>query len=69
MGSDADIVVWDPDAARTITTKTHHSVADFNIFDGMNVRGLPIHVIVGGLIMVKDGQVRRKALLQKPITS
>lgn len=32
-GSDADIVVWNPQATRTISAKTHHQACDFNIFE------------------------------------
>lgn len=33
VGSDADIVVWNPHATRVISAKTHHQAADFNIFE------------------------------------
>jgi dihydropyrimidinase len=34
VGSDADIVVWNGDATRVISVKTHHHAVDFNIFEG-----------------------------------
>ena len=34
-GSDADIIVWNPDKTRTISAKTHHHAVDFNIFEGI----------------------------------
>ena len=37
-GSDADIVVWNPNKSRVISAKTHHHAVDFNIFEGMEVR-------------------------------
>lgn len=38
-GSDADVVVWNPKATRTISATTHHHAVDFNIFEGMQVQG------------------------------
>ena len=38
-GADADIVIWDPKATRTISVETHHQNVDFNIFEGMEVSG------------------------------
>lgn len=33
VGSDADIVLWNPNKKRTISVKTHHQAVDFNIFE------------------------------------
>ena len=56
-GSDADVVVWDPEASRTITAATHHQAVDFNIFEGMTVFGIPVCVIANGRVVLEDGQV------------
>jgi dihydropyrimidinase len=54
VGSDADIVVWDPQATRTISASTHHMRADNNIFEGMTVHGRPRYVFSRGRKLV-DG--------------
>ncbi|HZO95554.1 MAG TPA: dihydropyrimidinase [Candidatus Baltobacteraceae bacterium] len=54
VGSDADIVVWDPNLTRTISAKTHHMKADNSIFEGMSVRGAPRYVFSRGR-MVAEG--------------
>lgn len=58
VGSDADIVIWDPEATRTISVKTHHQACDFNIFEGMTCHGVPETVIVHGRVCVENGSVR-----------
>ncbi|MFV2035798.1 MAG: dihydropyrimidinase, partial [Halocynthiibacter sp.] len=37
-GADADIVVWDPKISKTISQSNHHSVLDYNVFEGFEVR-------------------------------
>lgn len=36
-GSDADVIIWNPDRTRVISSSTHHQAYDFNIFEGMEV--------------------------------
>ncbi|MCL6547820.1 MAG: dihydropyrimidinase [Alicyclobacillus sp.] len=54
VGSDADIVIWDPNTERTISAATHHMNVDNNIFEGMQVRGKPRQVFLRGELIV-DG--------------
>ena len=54
VGSDADLVVWDPGKSRTISAKTHHQKIDFNIYEGMQVVGNPVRTYVRGSL-VWDG--------------
>lgn len=58
VGSDADIVVWDPNIVRTISAKTHHSASDFNIFEGVQTHGAPEYVIVNGRVCVDEFEVK-----------
>jgi dihydropyrimidinase len=54
VGSDADVVVWDPKAKRTISQKSHHMRVDNNVFEGMTIEGRPRYVFSRGR-MVADG--------------
>ena len=58
VGADADIIVWDPLATRTISAKTHHQNIDFNIFEGRTVKGVPTHTLSRGNLVFKDGDLR-----------
>jgi dihydropyrimidinase len=57
VGADADLVVWDPEGSRTISAKTHHQNIDFNIFEGMTVKGINTHTISQGRVVWADGQL------------
>ena len=57
-GADADVVVWDPKATKTISAKTHHQNIDFNIFEGMKVTGLASHTVSQGSVVWADGDLR-----------
>jgi len=54
VGSDADILIWDPNQTRTISAKAHHMAADNNVFEGMTIKGRPRYVFSRGT-MVADG--------------
>lgn len=58
VGSDADLVVWDPNGTRTISATTHHQNVDFNIFEGKTVRGIPRHTVSQGKWVWCDGELR-----------
>ena len=56
-GSDADIVIWDPNRTRTISAKTHHQRIDFNIYEGMETIGNPAVTLSRGRVLWRDGQL------------
>ena len=57
VGADADLVIWDPEGTRTISAQTHHQNIDFNIYEGMEVIGIPAVTISRGSIVWKDNQL------------
>ena len=57
-GADADLVVWDPSATKTLSVKTQHSLGDYNIFEGKTVTGVPSHTISQGRLVYVQGDLR-----------
>ncbi len=57
VGADADIVVWDPEATKTISTKTDHQKVDYNIFEGMEIKGCASHTISRGKVVWAGGKL------------
>ena len=58
VGSDADLVIYDPAATGTRSAKTHHSKADRSIFEGFKVKGAPSKVIVNGRVQAEGGKLK-----------
>lgn len=52
VGSDADIVIWDPAKEHTISAATHHMRVDYSMYEGMVIRGNAETVISRGEIIV-----------------
>ena len=55
-GSDADIVIWDPDKEYTISAHTHHMCADYSMFEGKKMKGNAETVFSQGEVIVKDNK-------------
>jgi dihydropyrimidinase len=65
VGSDADIVVFDPEKRVTISASTHHSKSDYNLFEGTEVTGSPEVVLLRGNVLVEgDGLVAQPGVGQ-----
>src|SRR4051794_34360347 len=60
-GSDADIVIWDPQERHTITAKTHHMRVDYSMFEGFEVEGNARTVLSRGEVIVDGGRWLGKA--------
>src|SRR5437588_11522130 len=54
IGSDADLVIFDPKRKHTISVKTHHMRVDYSMFEGIRVKGMPDVVFSRGRVLV-DG--------------
>jgi dihydropyrimidinase len=56
VGSDADLVVYDPNRKRTISAKTHHMDVDYSCYEGRTVQGGSDVVLSRGSVIVRDGE-------------
>ena len=56
VGSDADLVIFDPKIERVISAETHHMNVDYNPFEGMRVTGEPVSVLSRGEFVIRDKQ-------------
>jgi dihydropyrimidinase len=56
-GSDADIVVWDPEKQLTISAESHHSNVNYSLFEGEQVTGAPAAVLVRGQVIVENDEL------------
>ena len=57
VGADADLVVLDPKRKKTISAKTQQSAIDYNVFEGIEVEGLPRFVLSRGKVSVIEAKV------------
>ncbi|OJH45138.1 dihydropyrimidinase [Paracoccus sp. SM22M-07] len=57
VGADADLVVWDPKASKTISAGSQQSAIDYNVFEGQQVTGLPRFTLTRGVVAVTEGKV------------
>jgi len=57
-GSDADIVVWDPSASKTISARSQVSRIDYNVFEGFACQGAPVATLSRGKVAFAKGDLR-----------
>jgi dihydropyrimidinase len=56
VGSDADIVIWNPEQDLTISAQTHHMRVDYSMFEGFQVKGNAETVLSRGAVVVDKGR-------------
>jgi dihydropyrimidinase len=57
VGSDADVVVFDPNRVHTIAAATQHSKTDYNLYEGTKVTGTPEVVLLRGNVLVENDEL------------
>src|SRR3954452_11015115 len=60
VGSDADIVIFDPNKERTLSAKTHHMNCDYSLFEGMKIKGYPETVLSRGKVIIENNEYKGK---------
>ncbi len=56
VGSDADLVIFNPDQEETISAKTHHMRVDYSMFEGIRIKGMPRTVLSRGRTVIESGK-------------
>jgi dihydropyrimidinase len=61
IGSDADLVIFDPKRKHTISAKTHHMRVDYSMFEGIQVTGMPDVVLSRGKVVINGDKFLGRA--------
>jgi dihydropyrimidinase len=56
VGSDADLIVFDPNEEQVISAKTHHMRVDYSMFEGIQIKGVPQTVFSRGRAVIDGGK-------------
>ncbi len=60
VGSDADIVIFDPEKEQTISAKTHHMNVDYSAYEGRTIKGVVETVLSRGRVVIENGEYKGK---------
>ncbi|HKQ99788.1 MAG TPA: dihydropyrimidinase [Pyrinomonadaceae bacterium] len=60
VGSDADIVIFDPEKEQTISAKTHHMNVDYSAYEGRTIKGVVEMVLSRGRVVIEKGDYKGK---------
>jgi dihydropyrimidinase len=58
VGSDADIVIYDPAARQTLSAATHHMNVDYSVYEGLEITGRVVTTLSRGRAVIDDGEYR-----------
>ena len=61
VGSDADLVIFDPEREQTISHATHHMNVDYSAYEGKTIKGVVETVLARGRVLVEDNDFKGKA--------
>jgi dihydropyrimidinase len=61
VGSDADLIVFNPNAEQTISAKTHHMRVDYSMFEGIRTKGAPRTVLSRGRVVIENDKFAGRA--------
>ena len=56
VGSDADLVLFDPNEEQVISAKTHHMRVDYSMFEGIRIKGVAKTVLSRGRVVIEGGK-------------
>jgi dihydropyrimidinase len=60
VGSDADIVIFDPEKEQTLSVETQHMNVDYNTYEGKRIRGVVETVLSRGRVVIENGEYKGK---------
>jgi dihydropyrimidinase len=60
VGSDADVVIFDPSAEQTISASTHHMNVDYSAYEGWKIKGAVETVLSRGRVVIENGEYKGK---------
>jgi dihydropyrimidinase len=61
VGSDADLVIFDPEREQTISASTHHMNVDYSAYEGKTIKGVVETVLSRGRVIIENGEYKGKA--------
>ncbi|MFL6302395.1 MAG: dihydropyrimidinase [Candidatus Sulfotelmatobacter sp.] len=61
VGSDADLVIFNPNRKHTISARTHHMRVDYSMFEGIQVTGMPDVVLSRGKVVIEGDKFMGRA--------